>query len=408
MGRNKAVALCVALVFGSVFAVAVSSWEKPAGIPKDAPPADRQPEFLAEQPRGEEPEVTHASFEKPESYPAAIGVPALLPTLPAEPMPAEVASEEPAAAEPTPENEPAAEEKLAEEQPAEKAPAADPAEPTPASEDEALAPAPESGSLAWYTDYGQAMEAAIEQQRMLFIFFFDPQKPDAHRAFEEQSLADPRNREVLARDYVAARLPIDTTITSGGKPTELLKHPAYAEMLGRSGVAVLDFAHPEAEYFGRVVSTFPFVSGRYYSKPVLSTVLTLPPGTLTQRTMIYAVRIHPEAPASTQGQFNGVLADEANRHSTHQAAILVQGHHNWESRFHRINARLSSGVLAEEVVAESWPSENLVDACVDCVDSWRHSPGHWQAVRTRHPLFGFDIQRGRNGIWYATGIFGHR
>ena len=114
----------------------------------------------------------------------------------------------------------------------------------------------------------------------------------------------------------------------------------------------------------------------------------------------------PRLPASTQGQFNGVLADEANRHSSHQAAILVQGHHNWESRFHRINTRLPSGVLAQEVVAESWPAENLVDACVDCVDSWRHSPGHWEAVRTRHPLFGFDIQRGRNGIWYATGIFG--
>ena len=63
---------------------------------------------------------------------------------------------------------------------------------------------------------------------------------------------------------------------------------------------------------------------------------------------------------------------------------------------------------AQEVVAESWPSENLVEACIDCVDSWRHSPGHWEAVRSRHPLFGFDIQRGRNGIWYATGIFGHR
>ena len=265
-------------------------------------------------------------------------------------------------------------------------------------------PRPSAGT----TTMPMAMDAATEQQRMMFIYFFDPRRPEAQQAFEQQSLAEPRNREILTHDYVSVKLPIDAVITSGGKPVELLKHPAFAEMLGRPGVAILDFAHPEAEYFGRVVSTFPFVSGKYYSKPVLATVLSLPPGTLTQRTMIYAVRIHPEAPASTQGQFNGVLADEANRHSSHQAAILVQGHQNWDSRFHRINTRLPSGVLAQEVVAESWPSENLVDACVDCVDSWRHSPGHWEAVRTRHPLFGFDIQRGRNGIWYATGIFGHR
>jgi hypothetical protein len=29
-------------------------------------------------------------------------------------------------------------------------------------------------------------------------------------------------------------------------------------------------------------------------------------------------------------------------------------------------------------------------------------------VRSRHPLFGYDIKRGQNGIWYATGIFGRR
>jgi hypothetical protein len=60
---------------------------------------------------------------------------------------------------------------------------------------------------------------------------------------------------------------------------------------------------------------------------------------------------------------------------------------------------------ASEVVAESWPDQNLIDSCIDCVDSWRHSPGHWRAVRGRHRLFGFDIRRGRNGIWYGTGIF---
>ena len=77
-------------------------------------------------------------------------------------------------------------------------------------------------------------------------------------------------------------------------------------------------------------------------------------------------------------------------------------------RFHRINSKLSSNVLAQEVVAESWPNESLVEACVDCVHSWRQSPGHWGAVRRRHALFGYDIKRGRNGIWYATGIFGRR
>jgi hypothetical protein len=106
------------------------------------------------------------------------------------------------------------------------------------------------------------------------------------------------------------------------------------------------------------------------------------------------------------GQLHPVLADEASKHSTYQASITVQGHHSWDSRFQRINSKV--GGLAQEVVAESWPNEGLVDACIDCVQSWRQSPGHWGAVRARQPLFGYDIKRGRNGIWYATGIFGRR
>ncbi|HJT35965.1 MAG TPA: hypothetical protein VJ783_28310, partial [Pirellulales bacterium] len=41
------------------------------------------------------------------------------------------------------------------------------------------------------------------------------------------------------------------------------------------------------------------------------------------------------------------------------------------------------------------------------VDSWRHSSGHWSAVYHRQPRFGYDMKRGVNGIWYATGLFGN-
>ncbi len=256
-----------------------------------------------------------------------------------------------------------------------------------------------------HTDYQQAMEEASESRKMLFIYFHDSGMTAARRAFETQTLPTLEIQEKLNR-YVYLELPVNAEVQMDGQPVTLLKHAAFAEMLGRSGIAIVDLAHERADYYGHVVSTFPFTPGKYYRSEALSIILDLPPGTLTQRTMIYAVRIHPEAPRSTQGQFHMVLADEAKSHADYQASIQVQGHHSWESRFHRINAKLPNNALAQEVVAESWPNENLVEACVDCVDSWRHSPGHWSAVRSRHPLFGYDIKRGRNGIWYATGIFG--
>jgi len=258
-----------------------------------------------------------------------------------------------------------------------------------------------------HTDYQKAMQEATLSRKMLFIYFHDAKLSAARRAFETLSLASPENQEKL-KQYVYLELPKDAKIKSGGKELEVLKHPSFAEMLGRSGVAIVDLKHEKADYFGHVVSTFPFSPGHYYNKRALGVILDLPPGTLTQRTMIYAVRIHPEAPASTQGQFHQALAEEAKSHANYQASIQVQGHHSWDARFHRINAKLPGGTLAQEVVAESWPNESLVEACVDCVDSWRQSPGHWSAVRSRHPLFGYDIKRGRNGIWYATGIFGLR
>jgi hypothetical protein len=268
------------------------------------------------------------------------------------------------------------------------------------------APAPhEPVAQTVHTDYKQAVEEAAEDRKMLFIYFHEAHANAAQRAFESQTLGDVGIKEQLKR-YVLLRLPRNATIAQNGERVTLLEHSSFSEMLGRQGVAVLDFAHAGDPYYGHVVSTFPFTPGKYYTKAALSIILDLPPGTLSQRTMIYAVRIHPEAPASTQGVFHMALADEAKEHADHQASILVQGHHNWESRFHRINSKLPSGVVAQEVVAESWPNEGLVEACVDCVHSWRQSPGHWNAVRGRHPLFGYDIKRGRNGIWYATGIFG--
>jgi len=274
-----------------------------------------------------------------------------------------------------------------------------------------IAPAPikavEPTARRIHTNYQEAMKEATESRKMLFIYFHESNMTPARRAFETITLPALEIQEKL-KGYVYLELPTTAEITSGGKTSRLLSNQAFAEMLGRSGVAVVDLCHVRANYYGHVVSTFPFTPGKYYRKEALSIILDLPPGTLTQRTMIYAVRIHPEAPKSTQGQFHLVLAEEANLHSSHQASIQVQGHHAWDSRFHRINSKLPGDALAQEVVAESWPNETLVEACVECVNSWRQSPGHWAAVRSRHPLFGYDIKRGGNGIWYATGIFRRR
>lgn len=262
-----------------------------------------------------------------------------------------------------------------------------------------------SSAARWLADYGKARQVAQDEGKMLLVYFH-ADSDGACRQFEAVALRDP---QIVARlaCYICVRLPLDTMSTSGDRPTRLLDHPAFAEMLTQPGVAIIDYAHRTSPYYGLVVSTFPFLNRRAYSPCEMATILDLPPGTLTQRTLIYAVRTHPEHPASTSGNLDPGLANEAENHAGYQARIRLQGHHNWDSRFRRIISRLSFG-LASEVCAESWPGQGLLQAAIECVHSWRLSSGHWSAVSAPQQAYGYDMKRGSNGIWYATGIFGRR
>ena len=68
---------------------------------------------------------------------------------------------------------------------------------------------------------------------------------------------------------------------------------------------------------------------------------------------------------------------------------------------------LMSGLDYERAVLAGG-SVGLMAAALDVVHSWRQSSGHWSAVRSRHAYYGYDMKQGRNGIWYATGIFSTR
>jgi hypothetical protein len=276
-----------------------------------------------------------------------------------------------------------------------------PARPSPAGSRSAQ-PAP---VIFWHNDYMKAMDEATKRSAMLTVFFPSPTDPRLHQQFEQEVLGDPDVRRRLA-ETVCVKAPLDAKIKVDGQQTPLLSHSAFAEMLGQPGLAMIDLRHKESKLYGQVVSVFPFLNGQPYTVEQVQVMLGLPEATLTQRTLIYAVSIHPEHPASVTGRIDANLLQEAESHSEYQARIRLQGHHAWESRFHRINAMLGEGLLAREVCAESWPGQSLLESAIECVRCWRLSSGHWSAVSGRQDYFGYDIKCGANGIWYATGIFG--
>lgn len=274
------------------------------------------------------------------------------------------------------------------------------------------APAPETTTdaapeIVWHSDYAKATSEAETRNRMLFIYFCDQDGNDPCIRFKNETLSDPKVCRKL-QDYVCVQIPMEGKIKVQGKDVVLLRHESFAEMLGRPGIAIVDFRSTEEPLRGAVVSTFPITKKLWYTPERMAVILDLPSGTLTQRTLIYAVRIHPDHPKSTDGKPLPVLFEEAESHSQYQADIRLQGHHRWDSRFRRILSLLPGGSSPCEVCAESWPGESLVEAAVECVRCWRYSEGHWSAVSAPQRFFGYDMRRGNNGIWYATGIFGRR
>ena len=259
--------------------------------------------------------------------------------------------------------------------------------------------------LEWLTNYAAAHAKAKRERRMLLVTFV-PKGDSVVQRQLERAIEKDQSMQRRLRLMVLVRLPGDYASEAADYDGLLVNHSAFEHLNGRTGIAIVDLQNLGTPHYGQVVTALPFSRGKYYRWQTshLSVALGLPPGTITQRTMIWAVRIHPESPASTAGRCHRALADAAKKHSEYQARIQVQGHHRWENRYHQVRLGASANE-AKEVVAESWPNQNLIDSCIDCVASWRHSSGHWRAVRGRHRLFGYDIRRGRNGIWYGTGIF---
>jgi hypothetical protein len=257
--------------------------------------------------------------------------------------------------------------------------------------------------IRWLDNYAKATEIAERDNQMLFIYFQDSSADSPCGRFEKETLDDPQVKRKLRR-YVCLRLPLSAKIKVQGKPVALLEHEAFSEMLGKPGVAVVDYRSRRANLRGSVVSQFPITDSLWYTPDRMAVILTLPRGSLTQRTLIYAVRTHPEHPASADGDPEPILLEEAQEQAQYQATVRVQGHQYWESRFHRILSRLPGGGAPREVCAESWGGQSLVEAAIECVRCWRSSSGHWSAVQSNSRFFGYDMKRGENGIWYATGI----
>jgi hypothetical protein len=257
---------------------------------------------------------------------------------------------------------------------------------------------------AVHTDYSAALRQAQREHKDLLIYF----RPDDRL---DDVLRQPVVKERLD-GYVLLQVPADYEFHG----RRLLDEPALAEMMGQPGLVVISTHDEKLPTHMEAISVHPFVGSHYgwvpgYGAEEVRTLLDLPPrATLSQRSMLYALRVHPERPQSIHGVFHPSLVRHAAEHSRRQARLGRQHHADILAASARFQEEIGVPVGgASEVVAESWGrvvgGENVLEAAFSCVDAWRHSSGHWGAVSRPCRYFAYDLAQGSNGTWYATGIF---
>ena len=295
-------------------------------------------------------------------------------------------------------------------------------------------------SIPWETDYEYAMQTAETSTRQLLIYLYaDHDLPEllettqetfvrkenanvrqltavlpsnqvqlpiasACREFDTIVLDDCFVRSELAW-YVLLKLPMDTKVTAeDGTEMSIFSLPGFEHMARHPGLVIIDFAHRDTPYYGQVVGILPFWRAVCPTAKQVVTFLELPSGTLTQRTLTYAVRIHPDNPLSSEGKALPIVVQTATNHALYQAERGVLGHQNFGARSRHVIDMLGSG-MPSEICAQSWSNESMFEGAIGCMRAWRHSTAHWSIARKSHRYYGYDMAQGKNGAWYAVGFF---
>lgn len=261
------------------------------------------------------------------------------------------------------------------------------------------------GGLHWHIDYAPAYQQARQERKWLFLFFRDDRDPRTADGYERNVLSLPENQPWL-KNVVRAVLPIHVQRPADAKQPKsgkLLDHGAFSYMYGRMGIVMIDLLDAKSPHYGQVVSAHPFTNGQHYTVKSTQVVLGLPRGSVTQRALVYAVRMHPQQPASAFGTAHPFLMEQARRSSQLMAQSESVGHHDWGTRSSEISA--VTGRSPSEVAASGFGGGSLIDAAFECVNSWQGSPTHWGMMTAPSAIFGYDMVRSASGTWYGTGIF---
>lgn len=304
----------------------------------------------------------------------------------------------------------------------------------------AAAPLETLPGLEWYDDLAAAETAARMSQRNLFLYFRDDQtwslhhgsQPIRHTVYYSSSaqamatmplplptpsrtlygrplvseavLCQQFESEGLAADDIQEILRSHVCVALSTRDP-LLELPEFAAMGGRAGVAIFALENGCDRTSSALTSAMPFLQGKPFTADHMRTLFALPDGSLTQRSLIYAVRTHPHHPKSTEGVSHPLLQRLALEHAEYQASRRSLGHQNLGRRTGIVKSEVERIASTSEICAVNGFNPTPLEAAIAMVGQWRGSPPHWSAMRRSHTYYGYDMAETSQGHWYAVGFF---
>ena len=261
---------------------------------------------------------------------------------------------------------------------------------------------PETSS-EWTSEYVAAYQRAIAERRFLIMLFREPVSEAGNVSTD--GLPDAADIEG-ADDVICVVVP--TTMPVPGRPVEtaprLLDHRSFRHLQGEPGIAVVDLTRTDSPNFGRVVSAFPGATEQDSIIAALQPSLSLPEGTISQRSLLLGLRSGLPKSAFADLKYDEKLNDLANRNSRYMAHLDQTGLFEPDERRDAVRKQFGDDARVRELVFATDAATTIQSAASQAVEHWRSSGElEGDALDSGIMAYGLELfQSPATNRWFAT------
>lgn len=268
-----------------------------------------------------------------------------------------------------------------------------------------------SKGLTWHQDYPTGYIEAAGRQNYLLMLFSDV-ADGSPLAASSNSLFAPSLQPILeqfSRVSLSVNAPMPSVMqarsgtSNNGVQSLLLGHRSFRHLGVRAGIVLVDLTDPESAHHAQVVSAIPLpVSGQFTHDDLMLT-LNLPKGSISQRTLLSAIRGNVPAAKLSLRNFSGTLVSLARRNSRYMAEYGQSGPFEQGRRRDTVVQEFGFQADLQELFFVTAAEETIQEAARQAVESWQATPAALEVLTTPAVAMGMDMVRSpQNGRWYVT------